>query len=192
MELYAGTFEVISIDNKPFSVSKQSYNEYGTKGDIVKFYKGQEENATKMLFLFILKERSGACSFRKREKGTYEINATNITFYTRWDYDRGVYDAPKGGRITIYKVLNNGSLEKVSSKIYVEIRHKDFEEESGVKYLFKEATTKKQKAIFNEYIKEMEERYKGTFVFKEEARELMQKVSEAFEWGRKSAWGHNI
>ena len=190
MKLFSETIEHVSIDGKPFTLVNHSYNEYGTKGEIIKFYKGEEENESAKLFIFIVQERSGACSAREREKGAYEINATNIIFYTSWTRDRGVYDAPIGARTTVYRVLENNNLKKVSSKIYIESTRKNYDEESGMQYLFKEPKTKEEKVALAEYVEEMEEKYKGKFVFGQEKQELIGNVRAALKRKMKSGWGH--
>lgn len=186
--LFSQTVEHVSIGNKPFTIIKESYEEYGSKGEVMRLYKGEEQNQSSMLLTFILRERNGPCSAREREKGTYEINASTITFYTSWKRGGKAYDAPIGVRVKVYEVLSDSSLKKISSSIYIEASKKNYDKDSGMQYLFRDSKTDEEKESLEDYVEEIENEYNGTFVFAEEAELLTSKVEQAFHRKLKSRW----
>ena len=190
VELCSATVETLSVGEKPFAIVHDSYNEYGTKATILKLYKGEEAKPNSRVLVFVLKKRNGPCSARGRESGAYEVNASTITFFTSWKRDSGAYSEPMGARITRYEVLANSDLKLLSSKIYIESTRKGFDKESGMQYLFNPARTKEEKSAFAEYIEEMEDKYKGEFVFGDEKQKLFNQVNAALKRKMKSAWGH--
>jgi len=188
-ELFALSVEHISIENRPYSIVKESYDEYGSKGEVMRLYKGEEQKEESLLFVFTLRERNGPCSARERERGTYEINASIITFYSSWKRGGKAYDAPSGARIKVYEILSNGSLKKISSRVYIEESKRNYDEDSGMKYLFTPPKTKEEKEALEEYVSDIEKEYDGKFVFEEESRELIREVKNAFKRKVKSLWG---
>ena len=189
VQLFPKHIEHISIDSQPFTIVKETYNEYGNKGEVMRFYKGGEKNETALLLTFTLRDRMGPCSARELEKGTYEINASTITFYSSWKRGGKAYEAPSGARVKVYKVLKDSTLKKVSSKVYIETSKRNYDEESGMQYLFTEPKTEEEKESLQEYIEEVEDDYDGIFVFAKEGKELIREVKKAFRRKTKALWG---
>jgi len=189
--LFALSVEHILIEKKPFTLTTEKYNEYGTKGEVVRFYKGREQNQSSELLTFVLRESSGSCAAKELEEGSYEINASTVTFYTSWSRQGKAYDAPKGARIQLYEVLENSALKELSSKLYIETSRKNHDKESGMKYLFTSPKTEEKKASLKEYVDEVEEQYHGKFIFGEEAKKLMHEVKQALRRKRKAVWSGN-
>lgn len=188
LQLFAKSSELITINNHAFILEKESYNEYGSKGKVIRLYRGKEKADSRLLFTFILNDRSGPCSAREIEKGSYEINGSTITLYSFWKRGGKAYDAPYGARIKVYVVENNATLTKVSSHVYIEESRRNYDEESGMKYLFTKAKTVEEKELFKEYIEEVEDRYDGIFVFDKEAERLLKNVKKALKRKVKLQW----
>jgi hypothetical protein len=187
-EFLFASMEKIEVNKSLFLIEKENYNEYGNKGEVMRLYKGEDKNESSLLLTFILKDRTGPCSARELQKGTYEINGTMITLYSSWKRGGKAYEAPSGVRVQIYKVLDNSNLEKLSSRLYIETTRQGYDEESGMKYLFKEPMTAEEKESLREYIDEVEEEYHGVFVREEEAKELKKEVRKAFRRETKALW----
>jgi len=187
--VFASSIKKITIENQPYTIVKEHYNEYGTKGDYIQLYKGSEQTTNSKLFSFILSEVSGSCSDKSIEKGSYEVNGSTITFYTQWSRQGAVYDTPKGARVQVYQVLKNGSLKQLSNKFYIETSRKNYDKKSGMKYLFTSPKTEDEKASLKAYVTKVEKRYHGKFLFAEEAKNLMDEVKEALRRKRKAVWG---
>jgi hypothetical protein len=168
---------------------KEHYNEYGVKGDYITLYSGVEQNRSSKLLNFVLSEVSGSCSDRSIEEGSYEVNGSTITLYTRWRRQGTVNDAPKGARVQVYQLLKNNALKKLSNKFYIETITQGSDPESGMKYLFTPLKTKEEKKALKAYVTEVERAYHGTFVFGDEAKKLMHEVKQALRRKRKAAWG---
>jgi len=143
--VFASSIKSITIDNRPFTVVKEHYNEYGVKGDYITLYRGAEENRTSKLLNFVLSEVSGSCSDRSIEQGSYEVNGSTITLYTRWRRQGAVHDAPKGARVQVYQLLKNNTLKELSNRFYIETTTQGSDPESGMKYLFTPPKTKEEK-----------------------------------------------
>jgi hypothetical protein len=176
----------IVIGKKPFSISISNYNEYGTKGQVLSIYRGEMKN--ERIFTFILNEVKGACNAKSIQEGMYEINASTITFYTRWTREANAYASPIGARIERYNILHNSTLQKTSSKLYIEETTKDYDKESAIKYLFNPPKNQKERAMLKEYTQYLEDRYKSTFIFDKESHKLMSEVRKAFSRNKKGFW----
>jgi hypothetical protein len=87
--------------------------------------------------------------------------------------------------IEVYEVDKYGQFSKISSKIYMESTRKNYDPDSGMKYLFKAPSNTKEKALLSEYIKEIEKKYQATFVYADEAKSLILEVQTAL---KKSMW----
>lgn len=181
----------VTIGNQDFTIVTETYDIYNSKGEVMKLYK--EENDGKLIYILglTLKENTGTCSIIKIQQGAYEINGTDIMLYSLWDKRGRIDDAPYGARITHYKMLEDHSVVKKSSYIYIESASKDYKDESGMKYLFIPPKTDHEKEELQAYIEEVEQKYEGTFVFDNEAKYLIAEVKEALQrkvnrrWKRK-------
>lgn len=180
--------EHVTIGNQDFSIVTESYKIYDSKGEVMKFYKEERNNNLSFIFSLILEDATGTCADKSMQTGYYEINGTNIMLYTFWDRKGKAYDSPYGSRIQYYKMLPNHSVVLKSSKIYIETVRRNYDEESGMKYLFTPPRTKSEIEAFEKYIKSVEREYKGVFVFGEEAERLQKEVQEALSRKMKSRW----
>jgi len=187
-ELFSSNIEHLSINNQAFTISKEYYNEYGTKGEVLIFYKGNSTQKSDKVFLFVLKETKGSCSAKSRQKGVYEIKNDNITFYNSWTREANALNAPIGTKMTVYKVLPNGTFKQLSSKLYIETSKKTYDKESAMKYLFTVPKNQEEEEKLEAYIQEVEERYKGKFVFGKESQRLKREVKDAFSSHIKPVW----
>ncbi|OYY55167.1 MAG: hypothetical protein B7Y52_06055, partial [Sulfurovum sp. 28-43-6] len=122
------------------------------------------------------------------EDGSYEINGTTLTLYSAWDRLGRAYDAPVGARIQVYELQPNATFKRISSRLYIETHRKKQDQNSGMQYLFSPPKNKKEQKAFEAYIEEVETRFKGTFVFGEEAKQLRLEVQEALRRKMQTAW----
>ncbi len=184
-EIYALNFSKhISINAQDFTIIKENYNIYDSKGVTMTL---RDKNLKSVLTL-ILNDATGSCSSKSIEEGTYSIEGSNITLYHRWRRVGKAYNAPYGGQIEEYFVDKNGKFSRVSSKVYIESSRKNYDPDSGMRYLFKAPINAKEKKHFKDYIDFIERIYKGTFVYGDEATRLMQNIKEALEKKRKDRW----
>lgn len=121
------------------------------------------------------------------EDGHYEINGSSITLYSSWKRTGNANDSPYGGRIQVFKV-NDKEIAKVSSQLYIETQRKNYNEESGMKYLFNPPTNEKQIEALHTYIKMVEQKFHGKFVQGDEAKRLLKEVKEAMMRKKRSRW----
>lgn len=190
-ELFSQKVEHTFINNQPFTIVKEHYNEYGIKGEFMRLYKGKEQNQSKKILTFTLSERDSSCKATESEEGSYEINGSVITLYSSWKRNKKAYDEPEGARVKIYKLLDNGSLKRLSSRVYIEMTKKDYDKDSGMKYIFNEPKTEAEKKALQTYIGKVEKEYDGKFVLKKEAKLVIKEVKEAlhrkiqFIWNKK-------
>jgi exonuclease III len=183
--------EHITIGNQDFSIVTESYKIYDSKGEVLKFYKEERNNNLTFIFSLILDDSTGTCADKSIQTGSYEINGTNITLYTFWDRKGKAYDSPYGARIQYYEMLPNHTVVLKSSKVYIETARRSYDEQSGMKYLFIPPQTKTEKEAFKTYIKSVEKEYKGTFVYGNEAKRLIEEVHEALRRKMKAKWQSN-
>jgi len=175
----------LKIQGEDFTIIKESYKIYDDKAWIMKLYYDEENNDLRFLLSLVLSETTGSCSKKAIQKATYKINNTKLTIYHYYTRKGKANDVPYGAKIEVYNIQKGGKLTKISSKVYIESSTKDYEENSGMKYLFQSPKSPKEKALFKEYIKDIEEKYQSTFVYKEEAKALIKEVKEAL---KKNIW----
>lgn len=186
--LQSAQIEQIKIGNQNFSISTETYKIYNSKGEVMKLYKEERDSKPRYILGLTLKDDTGTCSDFKLQEGAYEINGTDIILYSFWDRRGKVYDAPYGARITHYKMLEDHTVVKKSSYLYIESARKNYNYKSGMKYLFTPLKTPEEKEELRAYIKEIEQKYKGTFVFEDEATDLIAEVKKALKRKMKSTW----
>ena len=180
--------EHITIGNQDFSIVTESYEIYDSKGEVMKLYKEERNNDLLFVLSLILKDKTGTCADKSMQKGTYEINGTDIILYSFWDRKGKAYDSPYGARIQHYKMLPNHTVVLASSKVYIEASRKSYDQDSGMKYLFTPPKTNSETEALKTYVKSVEREYKGTFVFDHEAKKLIDEVHEAFRRKMKAEW----
>ena len=186
--LHSAQLEHIKIGDQDFSVVTETYKVYNSKGEVMKLYKEERDSKSRYILGLTLKDTTGTCSDFKIQEGAYEINGTNIILYSLWDRRGKVYDAPYGARIAHYKMLDDHTVVKKSSYVYIESASKNYNYYSGMKYLFTPPKTDKEKEELQAYIQDVEQKYKGTFVFENEAQDLIAEVNKALKRKMEKIW----
>ncbi len=186
--LQSGDLKHISMGNFEFSIITDNYDAYDSKGEVMKLYSEENNNDLTFILSLILQDRTGTCADKSLEDGAYEINGTTLTLYSAWDRLGRAYDAPFGARIQVYELQPNASFKRISSRLYIETQRKKQDQNSGMKYLFTPPKNAEEEKEFKRYIDEVETRFKGTFVFGEEAKKLRLEVQEALRRKMHSAW----
>ena len=178
----------ITIGNQDFSLTTETYDIYDSKGEVLRLYREERNNNLTFVFSLILKDRTGPCSDKSVEDGYYEINGTKVTLYSHWERRGKAYDAPYGARVQVYELKDNYDLVRTSSKLYIETQRPNYNENSGMKYLFNAPKTEAEKADLKSYVSAVERNYKGTFVYGDEAKKLIKKVENAMTRKMKAIW----
>ena len=186
--LQAAELKHISMGNFEYSLITDSYDAYDSKGDVMKLYAEENNNDLTFILSLTLHDKTGTCSDKSLEDGNYEINGTTLTLYSAWDRLGRAYDAPVGARIQVYELQPNASFKRISSRLYIETHRKKQDQNSGMQYLFSPPKNEHEQKVFEAYIEEVETRFKGTFVFGEEAKQLRLEVQEALRRKMHSAW----
>jgi len=179
------TLEYISIDKQEFTMTKETYDIYNSKGLVMSLYSKKKNHDLGFALNLILHDVTGDCGKKSIQKGTYSIEQSTITLYHLYRREGHADYAPYGAMIDVYEIQKEGELQKVSSKVYIESSRKKYNPDSGMKYLFEIAKNEEEKALFAEYINDIEKKYKSTFVFEEEAQSLIQEVKRAL---KKDMW----
>ncbi len=180
--------EHFTVGYNDFTVITEDYEVYDSKGRVMKLYRDEQNYDLTNLFNFTLHDKTGTCGARSLEDGYFERKGNKITLYTLWNRQGRAYDVPYGARIMRYEVQRSGELKLLSSKLYVETARKSFDKESGMRFLWQTPKTNEEKAEFKAYIESVERKYKGTFVFGDEAKALINEVKAALNRKVKSVW----
>lgn len=189
MQLFSASLEHLTINNYDFSIVKESYDIYDSKGEVLKLYKEEQNRDLTFLLRFTLSDHTGGCAEKAMTEGNYEISDDgNITFYTMWTRQGKAYLAPYGARVQTYKVLDTGKLELIEGKIYIEETKKRHDNDSGMEYLFTAPKTQEEKEQLEHYVKAVEEKYKATFVFEDEGKRVISEVKKALKRKMKAIW----
>jgi hypothetical protein len=186
--LFSTEIKHINIGNQDFMLTVEEYDVYDSKGEVLRVYKEKRNNDLIFMFSLILKDRTGACSAKSVEDGYYEVNDTSITLYSHWDRRGKAYDAPYGARIQVYTVDEHFNLTKTSSKLYIETQRQNYNETSGMQYLFHEPQNEEEKKALKSYVSSVERNFKGSFLFGNEAKNLIKEVEDAMGRKMKSIW----
>lgn len=186
--LFSVELKHVTMGHQDFSIVTETYDIYGSKGEVMKLYKEERNNDLTFVLRLTLKDHTGSCADKGIQEGAYEINGTDITLYSFWDRRGKAYDAPYGARIAHYKMLDNHTVVKESSYIYIESERKNYNDESGMKYLFTAPKTEQQKEELRSYIEDVEREYKGNFVYGNEAKDLIEDVKKALNRKMKRIW----
>ena len=184
-QLFSESIQPITISNQHFTLVTESYDVYDSKGEFIRFYKEKNETA---LFRLTLKDVTGDCSSKSLQDGAYEIDEKGITLYSFWDRVGRAYIDSYGARIQRYEVESDGRFKRVFSKLYIETARQKHDNDSGMKYLFTKPKTVEEEKKLQSYVDEVERVYKGTFVFGEEAKELLNTVQKALRKKVKLLW----
>ena len=186
--LFSTEIQHINIGNQDFMLTVEEYDVYDSKGEVLRVYKEKRNNDLLFMFSLILKDRTGACSAKSVEDGYYEVNDTSITLYSHCDRRGKAYDAPYGAHIQVYTIDENFNLTKTSSKLYVETERQKYNETSGMQYLFKKPQNEEEKKALKAYVSSVERNFKGTFIFGEEGKKLIEEVEGAMGRKMKAIW----
>jgi hypothetical protein len=180
--------EHVTIGNQDFSITTETYKIYDSKGEVMRFYKEERNNDLTFIFNLILEDATGTCADKSMQSGYYEINGTNITLYSFWDRKGKSYDSPYGARIQHYEMLPDHTVVLKSSRLYIETARRNYDESSGMKYLFTSPQSKNEKEAFSKYIKSVEREYNGVFVFGDDAKKLIDEVHDALNRKMRTKW----
>ena len=186
--LHSAELKHISMGNFEYSLITDSYDAYDSKGEVMKLYAEENNNDLTFILSLTLHDKTGTCSDKSLEDGSYEINGTTLTLYSAWDRLGRAYDAPVGARIQVYELQPNATFKRISSRLYIETHRKKQDQNSGMQYLFSPPKNEQEQKVFEAYIEEVETRFKGTFVFGEEAKQLRLEVQEALRRKMQTAW----
>lgn len=178
----------ISIGNKDFSLTTESYKIYDSKGTIMRLYSEERNNNLRFVLKLTLHDTTGPCSSKSVEEGAYEIEGKQIMLYTSWIRRGKAYDAPQGARIEIFELQPDHTLALISSKIYIETAHQKYHENSGMRFLFKKPENEQEETLFERYISNVERKYHSTFVFGKEAQKLRSDVEKALQRKLQNKW----
>ena len=187
-ELFAEIKQEVIINHQHFKIVKESYDIYDSKGEFVRFFKINKNKHLTPVLRLTLKDATGGCSSRSLEDGAYEIRGNKIWLYRYFHRQGEAYFAPYGAQIVEYQVQKDGTLEKVKSNVYVELTKKGYDEENGMKYLFHAPKNEKEQALFNRYIKQVEAKYDGEFLYGDEGGKLIKEVKKALKRKIKLEW----
>jgi hypothetical protein len=185
--LSEGVSERLTLLGKHFVMKTESYDLYDTKGKVMKLYQKLQNGERKYLLTFVLNETTGGCRKTSMEKGSYEMNGSQVIFYTSWERQGGS-DAPYGARIQRYMIDMEGEFKRLSSKIYIETERKSDANQSAMQYLFHTPENQHQKEALQKYVQGAEKRFKGIFVFGKEAESLIREVKEALHRKMQKRW----
>jgi hypothetical protein len=186
--LFAESKEEVTINHQHFKIVKESYDIYDSKGEFVRFYKVNKAKHLSPVLRLTLKDATGGCSSRSLEDGAYEIKGNNIWLYRYFHRQGEAYLDPYGAQIVEYQVQKDGTLKKLQSKVYVELTQKGYDKESGMEYLFHVPKNGKERALLNKYVKQVEAKYEGEFLFGDEGKKLIKEVKKALKRKIKSEW----
>jgi Holliday junction resolvase RusA-like endonuclease len=189
MQLFSASLEHVTLNNYDFSIVKESYDIYDSKGEVLKLYKEEQNRDLTFMLRFTLSDHTGGCAAKGMTEGSYELSDDgNITFYSMWTRQGKAYLAPYGARIQTYKVSDAGKLELVEGKIYLEETKRNHDNDSGMEYLFHTPKTEEEKKQLETYVKAIEEKYNATFVFGDDAKVLSLEVKKALKRKIKALW----
>lgn len=186
--LISAELKHIAIGNQDFSITTETYDIYDSKGEVMRLYREERNNDLTFILRLILKDRTGTCADKSMQEGSYEINGTQITLYSFWDRKGRAYDSPYGARIQRYEMLPDHTVILKSSKVYIETARKSYDKESAMMYLFTPPKTNIQKEALQAYVESVEKEYKGTFIFDDEAKKLIEEVQKSFRRRMKTKW----
>lgn len=186
--LLGASLEHITIRDHDFSIVTEKYDIYDSKGEVMKLYREERNNDLRFVLSFTLKDSTGTCSDKSMQQGSYEINGNTIVLYTLWERKGRVYDAPYGAKIERYEVSEEGDVVQTSSRLYVETSIQSEDDESGMRFLFSPPKTLSDKQQFDAYIQNVQRQFKGTFVFSNEAEDLIDEVKNAIRSKESNPW----
>lgn len=184
----AGIKEGVLINHHKFDFVNEVYNEYGERGVTLKIYRHGADREASPLYTFTLESTWGGCRDKTVEKGAYEINGSKILFFTHWDRVGSVDNAPRGDRVAVYRIDDNGSIVRESARLYVERYARGYDRESGMQYLFSRPSTQEEREALQKYIDGVEHAFQGKFVQGKTAKLLHDQVADALDRKYRNLW----
>lgn len=118
------------------------------------------------------------------ELGDYEVQGDRIVFYSYW---ANAGDAPtsySGVRKQVYQVSHKGRVTLKESQLYIDSgwRSEEYEaSDHGGQYIDKKLNSPEQNLALQKYIRLIEKKFGGKFVFLEEAKHLIKEVKTKLE-----------
>ena len=150
----------------------------------IELYRGN-----KKLLSHTISYADGDCNSIVVELGKYEIRSDSIIFYSYWALTGDAPVSPYGVRKQIYVVQNDGQLDLINGKIYLEAFKAGWGEGKykGVDYIYTPPTNKEEKALLAEYKKAIEQEYNASFVVGNRKKRLFKEVRSKLEKEIKAA-----
>jgi len=186
--LCANDIEHFGVKNHNFTILKESYDLYNSKGKSMKIYREESDEDLHFLMTFVLEDKSGGCSGKSIQEGTYKIEADKITFYTSWDRQGDAKEEPFGARKEVYKIGRDGKMHLLKSQFYIEDHARKKHDKSGMQYLFTPPVNADEKALLQAYVTSMQNHFKGEFMLDDAAVKLQEEVQKALHQTPKSVW----
>lgn len=133
---------------------------------------------TKKLLTHTLSAQWGDCNSISIELGDFEIKGDSLIFYSYWALHGDAPVSPYGVRKQIYQVKENGRLNLLGGKIYLEETRPGWakEDHEGVNYLEEPPKNEGEQKALDKYKKAIEEEYHASFVAANEKDSLFREV----------------
>ena len=170
--------KTLSINQQRFEIkTTHGETEEGFEQDNIELYRG-----TKRLLTHTQRLSTGDCSILTIELGDFEVKNDQLIFYTYWAAgDRqGLWTFPYGVRKQVYSVDPKGMVKLISAVVYVEDTISNPLEtnpdQDYLQFLTIQPKSPKDKLALNNYIQQMQTRYKARFVHGQERMQLIKEV----------------
>ena len=170
--------KTLSINQQRFEIkTTHGETEEGFEQDNIELYRG-----TKRLLTHTQRLSTGDCSILTIELGDFEVKNDQLIFYTYWAAgDRqGLWTFPYGVRKQVYLVDSKGMVKLISAVVYVEDTISNPLEtnpdQDYLQFLTIQPKSPKDKLALNNYIQQMQTRYKARFVHGQERTQLIKEV----------------
>lgn len=170
--------KTLSINQQRFEIkTTHGETEEGFEQDNIELYRG-----TKRLLTHTQRLSTGDCSILTIELGDFEVKNDQLIFYTYWAAgDRqGLWTFPYGVRKQVYSVDSKGMVKLISAVVYVEDTISNPLEtnpdQDYLQFLTIQPKSPKDKLALNNYIQQMQTRYKARFVHGQERTQLIKEV----------------
>lgn len=178
-------FDTVAAHAKTLSINQQRFEiktthgetEEGFEQDNLELYRGD-----KKLLTHTQRLSTGDCSILTIELGDYEVKNNQVIFYSYWAAgDRqGLWTFPYGVRKQVYSVDSKGMVKLINAVVYVEDTISNPLEtnpdQDYLQFLTIQPKSPKDKLALNNYIQQMQTRYKARFVHGQERTQLIKEV----------------
>ena len=178
-------FGTVAAHAKTLSINQQRFEIKTTHGETDEWF--EQDNlelyrGDKKLLTHTQRLSTGDCSILTIELGDYEVKNNQLTFYSYWAAgDRqGLWTFPYGVRKQVYLVDSKGMVKLISAVVYVEDTISNPLEtnpdQDYLQFLTIQPKSPKDKLALNNYIQQMQTRYKARFVLGQERTQLIKEV----------------